>query len=316
MVDNTQRNIVIFLVLILLVIGTIFVVSVGNTFFSPGGRGLEAARGSSVKSCLPWESLRYGGCDSPVECTPPPSGMVSWWPGDGNAQDIQDGNDGTLLGDLGWVGGKVGNAFQFNGVDSYVQVLDSNNLDVDSITIDFWMKRQDPASGWEGLISKGRPFIEGWSMTMDADGNLLCTITRELGSEVMQIRSQDYLGFGVPFDVWTHVACTYDKQTGEGGLYIDGVGHYVSAGPNVPIRHNEDELWIGSHMEDSESGFFSGLIDEVEIFDRALSQSEIQIIFDAGSDGKCKDDVIDCGDGILQVGGECGDVNEYSGGVL
>ena len=45
----------------------------------------------------------------------PPAGMVSWWPGDGNADDIVDGNPGTLSGDATFAPGKVGQAFRFDG---------------------------------------------------------------------------------------------------------------------------------------------------------------------------------------------------------
>ena len=44
----------------------------------------------------------------------PPAGMVSWWPGDGNASDIIDGNHGMLSGDAGYAPGMVGQAFSVN----------------------------------------------------------------------------------------------------------------------------------------------------------------------------------------------------------
>src|SRR5437763_2728435 len=53
-------------------------------------------------------------------CVQPPPGLVSWWPGDGNAKDIADGNPGTLQGGVTFASGKVGQAFHFNGVDGAV----------------------------------------------------------------------------------------------------------------------------------------------------------------------------------------------------
>jgi hypothetical protein len=55
-------------------------------------------------------------------CVQPPAGLVSWWPGDGNAQDIIGPNDGTLQGGTTFGPGMVGRAFRFDGVDDYVQV--------------------------------------------------------------------------------------------------------------------------------------------------------------------------------------------------
>ena len=55
-------------------------------------------------------------------CVPPPPGMVSWWPGDGNANDIQDGNHGTLRNGATFAPGKVGQAFSLDGVAASVDV--------------------------------------------------------------------------------------------------------------------------------------------------------------------------------------------------
>ena len=56
-----------------------------------------------------------------ITCTPPPSGMVGWYPGDGNAVDIQSGNNGSLQGGATFAPGKVGQAFSLNGSSAYVQ---------------------------------------------------------------------------------------------------------------------------------------------------------------------------------------------------
>ena len=49
-------------------------------------------------------------------CVPPPSSLVSWWPGDGHAEDIGDSNDGSLQGGATFAPGVVGQAFTFDGV--------------------------------------------------------------------------------------------------------------------------------------------------------------------------------------------------------
>src|SRR5205814_6686292 len=68
----------------------------------------------------------------PGPATPPcataPSGMVSWWPGEGDANDIQDGNDGTFNGTPAYSSGKVGQAFSFDGnTADYVFVPHNTN---------------------------------------------------------------------------------------------------------------------------------------------------------------------------------------------
>src|SRR5262245_17110647 len=53
-------------------------------------------------------------------CTPPPPNVVSWWPGDGNANDIQRSNNGTLQNGAAFAPGYVGQAFSFDGINDYV----------------------------------------------------------------------------------------------------------------------------------------------------------------------------------------------------
>ena len=59
-------------------------------------------------------------------CTPPPPNMVSWWPGEGNANDIQGSNNGTLVNGVTFAQGKVGQAFSFDGADRYVVNVGTN----------------------------------------------------------------------------------------------------------------------------------------------------------------------------------------------
>src|SRR5205085_6828151 len=73
-------------------------------------------------------------------CTPPPPNMVSWWPGDGNANDIQGSNNGTLQNGATFAAGKVGQAFSFDGFDDYMQASDTGlPFGSGARTLDFWI---------------------------------------------------------------------------------------------------------------------------------------------------------------------------------
>ena len=115
-----------------------------------------AASGDTGDTVMGWLELRFVNLTSGSKSTtiifrttaitgdagpsaiPPPAGMVSWWPGDGNAQDIVDGNHGILSGDATFTGGKVGQAFSFDGVGDLVNVGGTDNL-AGSRTIDAWV---------------------------------------------------------------------------------------------------------------------------------------------------------------------------------
>jgi hypothetical protein len=73
-----------------------------------------------------------------------PSGVVSWWPGDGNASDASDGYPGVTLGGVAFAPGMVGQAFSFDGVDGDVWIgAKPNSTAPDGLTIDTWIFPQD-----------------------------------------------------------------------------------------------------------------------------------------------------------------------------
>src|SRR5204863_8599234 len=85
---------------------------------------------------------RAGSAGKCRKCTPPPASMISWWPGDGSANDFQDGNNGTALSGATFAPGIVGQAFLLDGIDDYVDTGNAPNLQVSSgdFTIDGWVK--------------------------------------------------------------------------------------------------------------------------------------------------------------------------------
>jgi hypothetical protein len=79
---------------------------------------------------------------TPPSCTPPPTGMVSWWTGDGNANDLIGSNHGTLQNGATFAAGLVGQAFSFVNPFDFVRVPHNSNLNVGTgnVTIDAWIK--------------------------------------------------------------------------------------------------------------------------------------------------------------------------------
>jgi len=69
-------------------------------------------------------------------CSSPPSGLVSWWSGDGNAQDLVGGNNGTLTNGVTYVPGEAGPAFNFNSIGAAVVVGSAPNLQLQNFTIE------------------------------------------------------------------------------------------------------------------------------------------------------------------------------------
>jgi len=208
---------------------------------------------------------------APPICVPPPSGLVSWWPGDGNALDIFDGNSGTIVGGVTFSPGMVGQAFNLNGTDAYVQVSNAPNLQITGqITLDAWI---NPTVTGGRVIDK---ITAGGS-----DGYMLDTLAGKtrliIGGAILSGATT------LPTGVFTHVAGTYDGTTLQ--VYVNGVlDGSLTAGGAIPS--NALTLRIGA--DSTGANLFSGLIDEVEVFNTALTQPQISAIVLAGSAGKCK----------------------------
>src|SRR5262249_51915435 len=82
-------------------------------------------------------------------CVQPAQNLVSWWSGDGNANDLTGGNTGVLTGGATFAAGQVGQAFQFDGNTGYVSAGNPANLRLTSaITVEAWINpRSAPTSG-------------------------------------------------------------------------------------------------------------------------------------------------------------------------
>jgi hypothetical protein len=208
--------------------------------------------------------------------------MVSWWPGDGNADDIVGGNNGTLQGGTTFASGEVGQAFSFDGT-GYVDASDSNlPVGNSSATISAWINTTQHGEhyfvSWGSRIGCG-PVSNEIALGVFGDNHL---ILESCGGNV---RSSTVVNDGA----WHHVAGVW-YGSDVAALYVDGVDVTVndcSSGclPSIDVI-SSGHLNIGQLVQE---GFnFSGLVDEVQIFNRALSASEIHAIFAAGSAGVCK----------------------------
>jgi hypothetical protein len=90
----------------------------------------------------------------PPPCSPPPAGLVSWWQGEGNANDATGGNNGTLQGGASFVAGMVGQAFSFDPASGTVIVPDSSSLRLtNQLTIEAWINTQGQSTDY-GIVSK------------------------------------------------------------------------------------------------------------------------------------------------------------------
>jgi len=216
-------------------------------------------------------------------CVPPPPNMISWWPGENNTNDIVSGNNGTWMGTANYVAGEVGDAFSFDG-STYMTMGTPPSLNItgNQVTIDGWI---NPSVITNDAIYFGKTAYFHNDYLLIYQFDQLTGMIKAGGSEsIVAAMAGPYVP---PANQWTHVALTYDGATMM--LYANGamIGSLAKTGN---IDGDASEFAIGGRALDpfGRHLYFNGHVDEVEVFDRALSAIEIQAIFNAGSAGKCQ----------------------------
>lgn len=217
-----------------------------------------------------------------------PSGLVSRWAGEGNANDSQDGNHGTLVNGATFAAGKVGQAFSFDGIDDFVALGNPANLRITgAMTIDLWV---NIAGSGTGLTGRG----EGGRTTLFAKWDDIGTGTAGYG---MFLLEQPAGTFKVEFFVsstgsnaigsvsatalakntWYHVAGVYDGSFVR--VYVNGIQE-ASTPHTAGIFNTTAAAEIGAvDRPGGDAHHFQGRVDELEIFNRALSAEEIAVQF-------------------------------------
>jgi type II secretory pathway pseudopilin PulG len=196
-------------------------------------------------------------------------GLVGYWSFDEASGTIAYdysgyNNNGTLYNGPVWTTGKVGSALSFDGVDDYMQTSNSIDLSNKSFTAIAWVYRIS-SQGDQGIISQ------------NAGGNnkyLHCNI-----------RSQKpYFGFyyndlsgntTVQTNIWYMIAFVYDYEKNIRRIYLNNV---IDAQDNPSSAYQGSSLIkVGVYA----SSYLNGFIDEVRIYNRALTNQEIKAIYEA-----------------------------------
>ena len=205
---------------------------------------------------------------APAWGAPPPPGLVAAYAFDEGTGSVAvdasgNGHQGAIVGAAWTTGGRYGGALSFNGNNAYVGLGSLGTFYRDSFTLEAWVQKQ---SG-----NKNDVAVVG---TWNGNGPMLWVdhiATRyhlTLGGSF-----SSYLDSGVnpTAGVWQHLAATFDGTTAR--IYIDGT--QVASRPVTSSVGTSDTWRIGAYAG-VPAGFFDGVIDNVRIYDRALSTAEIQ----------------------------------------
>ncbi|MEO8821514.1 MAG: LamG domain-containing protein [Ginsengibacter sp.] len=182
--------------------------------------------------------------------------------------------------------GNPNNAYLFNGTSSYMEVKNSSSLNPDNITLYAIVKVNGfytgPCAG-NRILSKGYPdYANGFYNLAFEDPTSNCG-TPNLNNEVFSGGYGDNNPQGTQAGAsdnspivtgqWDYVAFTYDGLTAK--LYVNGVLK-DSKQKLVTFTDNSSDLFIGKHGDPPYPYFIKGVIDEIRIYNRALSANEIK----------------------------------------
>jgi hypothetical protein len=175
-------------------------------------------------------------------------------------------NGGTVSGAKRVTGGRHGKAMSFDGVNDYVSVADSSSLDLKSgMTLEAWVRPSSLGSAWRQAILKENGRTASYGLYANTDEGRPSGYVRR-ASEVGATSSSK-----LALNTWSHVAATYDGATLR--VYVNGVqkGSRTTTGL---ISVGNGPLKLGGNAIFGE--WFKGLIDDVRVWNRALSASEVR----------------------------------------
>ncbi|NLF51142.1 MAG: DUF11 domain-containing protein, partial [Leptolinea sp.] len=203
-----------------------------------------------------------GACVQPVE------GLVDWWPFDGNMSDVAGGRDGSPSFDIAYASGLVGQGLNFDGIDDSVGL--GNWFDYQDFSISMWIKPDSIQTSDARILDNNFISSQNWSIQQNNNQTNHYLWSGDIG----------YLSS----NKWQHLVISHDGS-GVSKSYVDGV--LTNTTQSGQINYNSSRFL---HLGQAEAGGnnWNGLLDDLDVYNRALSQDEIKNIYFAGTAGKCK----------------------------
>lgn len=216
-------------------------------------------------------------------------GLVGHWKMDeaswtGAAGEVKDstgnGNDGTASTGVTPVSGIFGGAGDFDGANDHIDCGSDSSLKPQTLTVSAWINTETLASSKSRRIVDGdfSDSVRGYSLIQKPDNTLLFGV-RNSGASIGRGDSSTTMSM----NKWFHVVGTYDGS--KVSIYVNGLLEDENPYSNT-ITYGSNPIEIGRYRAHPDDGYdFDGLIDEVRIYDRALSEKEVFDLYENGIKG-------------------------------
>jgi uncharacterized protein (TIGR02145 family) len=212
-------------------------------------------------------------------------GLVGYWPFCGNANDESgNGNDGVVNGATLTEDrfGNAGSAYDLNGLSDYITVPTIPELDGSAeFSISAWILPQEQTGWRQFIVSRGYDGGDGsFFLCHEGNGpNIVPAVTDGLRGTVNGYGSSNILSldsYSIPYSNWQHVVL--NKKQGSIEMYVDGVLIDTLA-YDLPLYSSLEPINFGLHQLDFFPYYFSGLLDDIGIWNRALTAEEITSLY-------------------------------------
>lgn len=203
------------------------------------------------------------------------NGLVGYWPFNGNSNDESGNeNDGIVNGATLTTDrfGNANSAYYFNGYSSYISVNPSATTYNNGLTISIWVKVSSSYSNVQFFVSKGNDDEAGhFHLGYNQEDGIFIGDINVLNAGVNSVTS-----FPISQTQWHHVVFTCDNQSLK--MYIDGNfnSSYVNS---EAIESLTSQILFGKHVKTKYPYYTCGSLDDIRIYNRALSEQEINELY-------------------------------------
>ena len=224
--------------------------------------------------------------DTGIQSSYDEAGCIGHWKLDETSgTDIADasgnGNNGTSerdAGTMGSVAGAIGTALTFDGVNDFITVTDSTYFDfmgLGDFTISAWIKTSDDGNEMAILSTYVSGSDAGFYLRKSASNKLHLHLND--GSNSKDPTTATSINTGA----WVHVVATCDRD-GNVSLYLDTIAEYADSMTSIGDISNSQDLLIGALLT-TPSQLWAGQIDDIKIYNRVLTTTEIGQLYNSGS---------------------------------
>ncbi|HTZ53134.1 MAG TPA: LamG-like jellyroll fold domain-containing protein [Spirochaetia bacterium] len=208
-----------------------------------------------------------------------PSGSLASYPLDGTVADSSgNGNTGTAFATTTAADrfGVPGGAAFFSGGDAYIQTVPAAAIPA-SLSVSLWACPTALGRQIWGSINNPSGSKNGWATFLGTDGSVsVQRYSANAGSNVVATPVDQ-----LPLNQWTHLTFTFDGSTGSTAIYVNGTQE-ASGTLSILTNSNDIPLTLGISLLLQSYYFYSGGMDSVRIYSRALSNSEVYDLYTNG----------------------------------